>query len=38
MKQFTMKSPTTDGSKRLIVATDEDGRLYSPQMREVLGG
>jgi DNA-binding MarR family transcriptional regulator len=36
MKQFTMKPTTTDWSKRLTVATDEDGRLYSPQMREVL--
>jgi len=31
-----MKATTTDWSKRLVVATDEDGRLYSPQMREVL--
>ena len=36
MKLFTMKATTTDWSKRLVVATDEDGRLYSPQMREVL--
>jgi DNA-binding MarR family transcriptional regulator len=36
MKQFTMKTTTTDWSKRLTVATDEDGRLYSPQMREGL--
>jgi DNA-binding MarR family transcriptional regulator len=36
MKQFTMKATTTDWSKRLAVAADEDGLLYSPQMREVL--
>jgi DNA-binding MarR family transcriptional regulator len=38
MKQFTMKSTTTAWSKRLTVAADEDGRLYSPQMRDVLTG
>lgn len=32
-----MNSTTSDWSKRLVVATDETGRLYSPQMREVLG-
>ena len=37
MKQFTMKTPTTDWSKRLAVAVGEDGLLYSPQMRDVLG-
>src|SRR5215831_9198510 len=37
MKQFTMKTPTTDWSKRLVVAVGEDGLLYSPQMRDVLG-
>jgi DNA-binding MarR family transcriptional regulator len=31
-----MKSTTTDWSRRLVVTTDGDGRLYSPQMREVL--
>ena len=36
MKQFTMKATTTDWSKRLVVATDDDGLLFSPQMREVL--
>jgi DNA-binding MarR family transcriptional regulator len=36
MKWFTMKSATTDWSKRLVVADDGDGRLYSPQMREVM--
>lgn len=37
MKQFIMKTTTTDWSKRLVVAAGEDGLLYSPQMREVLG-
>jgi len=37
MKRFTMKATTSEWSKRLTVATDEQGRLYSPQMREVLG-
>src|SRR5215469_3405534 len=37
MKQFTMKETTTDWSKRLFVAAGEDGLLYSPQIREVLG-
>jgi DNA-binding MarR family transcriptional regulator len=32
-----MKTPTSDWSKRLVVAAGEDGLLYSPQMREVLG-
>src|SRR5262249_3281122 len=36
MKQFTMKATSTDWSKRLSVAADEDGLLYSPQMREVM--
>src|SRR5215467_7935563 len=36
MKQFTMKTPTTDWSKRLVVAVGEDGLLYSPQMRDVM--
>jgi DNA-binding MarR family transcriptional regulator len=36
MKQFTMKPTTSDWSKRVSVATDEDGRLFSPQMREVM--
>ena len=36
MKSFTMKTTSTDWSKRLTVAADEDGLLYSPQMREVM--
>jgi DNA-binding MarR family transcriptional regulator len=31
-----MKETTTGGSKRLTVATDEDGRLFSPEMRDVI--
>jgi DNA-binding MarR family transcriptional regulator len=31
-----MKATTTDWSKRLVVATGEDGLLFSPPMREVL--
>ncbi len=33
-----MKPPTIDWSRRLVVATDEEGRLYSPQVREVISG
>jgi DNA-binding MarR family transcriptional regulator len=36
MKSFTMKPPITDHGKRLSVEEDEQGRLYSPDMREVL--
>jgi DNA-binding MarR family transcriptional regulator len=32
-----MKEATNEWSRRLTVATDEDGRLYSPQMRAVIG-
>src|SRR6266540_835136 len=31
-----MKPATTEWSKRVVVEADEDGRLYSPRMREVL--
>jgi DNA-binding MarR family transcriptional regulator len=31
-----MKSATNEWTKRLVVSTDEHGRLYSPQMREAL--
>jgi DNA-binding MarR family transcriptional regulator len=31
-----MKSTTTDWTRRLTVEADEEGRLYSPQMREVI--
>ena len=31
-----MKTTSTDWSRRLSVAADEDGRLYSPQMREMM--
>ncbi len=33
-----MKHTTTEGARRLVVAADEDGHLYSPQMREVMAG
>lgn len=36
MKQFTMKSDTNEWAKRVVVRTDEQGRLYSPHMREAL--
>ena len=43
MKRFTMnandmKQSRFDQAKRLQVATDEEGCLYSPQMREVIAG
>jgi len=43
MKQFTMnasemKQPHIDHAKRLQVATDEEGCLYSPAMRDVISG
>jgi DNA-binding MarR family transcriptional regulator len=38
MNQFTMKHATTDGPRRLVVEADENGRLYSPQMREMMAG
>ena len=31
-----MKQPTSEQTRRLSVEQDEDGRLYSPQMREVM--
>jgi DNA-binding MarR family transcriptional regulator len=31
-----MKSTTTEWSKKVVVVADEDGHLYSPQMREML--
>jgi DNA-binding MarR family transcriptional regulator len=38
MNPFIMKPSISEGAKRLVVETDEDGRLYSPQMREMLAG
>ncbi len=38
MKQFIMKATISDWTKRLVIAADEEGRLYSPQAREVLAG
>jgi DNA-binding MarR family transcriptional regulator len=37
LKSFTMKEPTNGPSRRISVATDEDGHLYSPEMRDVIG-
>jgi DNA-binding MarR family transcriptional regulator len=37
MKQFTMKSATNEWTKQVVVATDDEGRLYSPPMREAIG-
>lgn len=37
MNRFTMKSPITDWTKPPVLTADEEGRLYSPQTREVLG-
>src|SRR5215831_3741378 len=31
-----MKTDSTEWSRRLALASDQDGRLYSPQMREVI--
>jgi DNA-binding MarR family transcriptional regulator len=33
-----MKQTTNESARRLAVETDEDGLLYSPQMREMLAG
>jgi DNA-binding MarR family transcriptional regulator len=43
MKEFKMndhelKHPRTGEARRIDFATDEDGRLFSPQMREVISG
>jgi len=38
MKIFTMKPSITDHGKRLRVEEDEQGRLYSPEVREVMTG
>lgn len=36
MKSFTMKQPTTEQGKRVRVEEDEHGRLFSPDMREIM--
>jgi DNA-binding MarR family transcriptional regulator len=38
MKLFTMKHTTNEDPRRLVVAADEHGHLYSPQVREMLAG
>lgn len=38
MKSFTMKPTINEGSKGLVLETDERGLLYSPQVREMAAG
>ena len=38
VKSFTMKPTTNEEARRLVLETDENGLLYSPQMREMVTG
>jgi DNA-binding MarR family transcriptional regulator len=37
MNPNELKRPHTGEARRIDLATDEDGRLFSPQMREIIG-